>query len=555
MSTTPDAPTPDSPTGTSATAGNDGPVVGGPAADASANGARALIRTLVDSGVNVCFTNPGTSEMHFVAALDEVPEMRAVLGLFEGVVTGAADGYARMAGRPAATLLHLGSGLGNGLANLHNARRARTPVVNIVGDHATYHKRYDAPLDSDIESIARGVSSWIRTSATPADVAIDAAEAVAAARGPAGQVATLVLPADASWGEAPDGPAAPVAGPTPPAPDAGAIAAIADALTSDKPTMILVGGRVVADPELLATVASIATTHGARMLCETFPARLARGAGRVHVDRLSYLAEFAQMQLDGSGHLVVVDTKSPVSFFAYPEKASDLVPVGCDVHHLVAVDGDAAEAVAALVDALGGGLEPAPVQELSPPAIPSGDLTAESLAAAIGATLRHDTIVVDEGNTSGLFLAGHTAAAPAHDLLCLTGGAIGIGLPLATGAAVACPDRPVLCVESDGSTMYTAQALWTQAHEKLDITTVVCNNRSYAVLNMELGRVGAGTGGPRARAMFDLSEPPLDFVALATACGVDAVRATTADELVAALLRAQRSPGPHLIEALVPPVV
>ena len=530
-------------------------VVGQPAADPTSNGARALIRTLVDSGVDVCFTNPGTSEMHFVAALDEVPEMRAVLGLFEGVVTGAADGYARMARRPAATLLHLGSGLGNGLANLHNARRARTPVVNIVGDHATYHKQYDAPLDSDIESIARGVSSWIRTSATPSDVASDAAEAVAAARGPAGQVATLILPADSSWGEAPGGPATPVPSRTPSEPDEAVISAVAAALTSGRPTLLLVGGRVTSDPDLLATVAAVATSHGARLLCETFPARLARGAGRVPVDRLSYLAEFAQMQLDGTEHLVMVDAKAPVSFFAYPEKPSDLVPAGCQAHDLVAPDGDAAAAVHALVAALGSAIGTAPVQELAPPLAPTGELTAESLAAAIGATLREGTIVVDEGNTSGLFLAGHTAAAPAHDLLCLTGGAIGIGLPLATGAAVACPDRPVLCVESDGSTMYTAQALWTQAHEQLDITTVVCNNRSYAVLNMELGRVGAGTGGPRARAMFDLSDPPLDFVALATACGVDAVRVTTADELVNALRRSHLTPGPHLIEAVVPPLV
>jgi acetolactate synthase I/II/III large subunit len=558
MTSTADTPRPATGPHTDSDSGSDSPdaaVVGGPAADASSNGARALIRTLVDSGVDVCFTNPGTSEMHFVAALDEVPEMRAVLGLFEGVVTGAADGYARMAGRPAATLLHLGSGLGNGLANLHNARRARTPVVNIVGDHATYHKRYDAPLDSDIESIARGVSSWIRTSASPGDVAADAAEAVAAACGPPGQVATLILPADASWGAAPGGPAAPVAPSPPAAPDHAAVTAVAGALASGRPTVLLVGGRVAADPDLLATVASVATTHGARLLCETFPARLARGAGRVAVDRLSYLAEFAQMQLDGCEHLVVVDARSPVSFFAYPEKASDLVPAGCAVHHLVSTEGDAAASVEALVEALDTDLVPATVQELAPPAAPTGALTAETVAAAIGATLRDGTIVVDEGNTSGLFLAGMTVGAPAHDLLCLTGGAIGIGLPLATGAAVACPDRPVLCVESDGSTMYTAQALWTQAHEQLDITTVVCNNRSYAVLNMELGRVGAGSGGPRARAMFDLSDPPLDFVALATACGVDAVRATTADELVDALVRAQASPGPHLIEAVVPPVV
>src|SRR5436305_8660481 len=159
------------------------------------NGAQALIRTLVDAGVTTCFTNPGTSEMHFVAALDSVPEMRAVLGLFEGVATGAADGYARMADAPAATLLHLGPGLGNGLANLHNARRAKVPIVNIVGDHATYHTRYDAQLQSDIETVARNVSTWVRTSRSAAELARAAAEAVRGAAGPPGQVAAVLLPA------------------------------------------------------------------------------------------------------------------------------------------------------------------------------------------------------------------------------------------------------------------------------------------------------------------------------------------------------------------------
>jgi len=525
-----------------------------PAADPSANGARALIHTLLDSGVDTCFANPGTSEMHFVAALDEVPAMRGVLALFEGVATGAADGYARMAGRPAATLLHLGSGLGNGLANLHNARRARTPVVNIVGDHATHHKRFDAPLDSDLESIARGVSSWIRIPQTPDELAPAAAEAVAAAMGPPGQVATLVLPADVSWGAAP-GPAAPVAMRVPAPPDADAIAGAATALRSGERTVVLVGGRVVADASLLATAAAAAAACGAQLLAETFPARMARGAGRVAVDRLSYLAEFAQMQLDGARHLVLVDARAPVSFFAYPDKASDLVPGGCVVHDVVASDGDAAGAVAALADALGVRAADANVQPLDVPGRPDGALTGDSLASALAATLAEGTILVDEGNTSGLFVAGRTTAAPPHDLLCLTGGAIGIGMPLATGAAVACPDRPVLCLESDGSSMYTAQALWTQAREGLDVTTVVCNNRSYAVLNMELGRVGAGAGGPRARAMFDLAQPPLDFVSLAAGCGVPAERVDTADGLCAALDRAAAEPGPHLIEALVPPLV
>lgn len=525
-----------------------------PAADPSSNGARALIHTLLDSGVDVCFANPGTSEMHFVAALDEVPAMRGVLALFEGVATGAADGYARMAGRPAATLLHLGSGLGNGLANLHNARRARTPVVNIVGDHATHHKRFDAPLDSDLESIARGVSSWIRVPQTPEELASAAADAVAAASGPPGQVATLVLPADVSWG-ASSGPAPAVSPANPTPPDAAAIESAVAALRSTEQTVVLVGGRVVADPALLAGVAAAAASAGARLLAETFPARIARGAGRVPVERLSYLAEFAQMQLDGARHLVLVDTRAPVSFFAYPDKASDLVPAGCTVHELVAPSSDAAAAVAGLVDGLGVSATDAAVQAPDAVERPSGPLTGDSLASALASSLVEGTVLVDEGNTSGLFVAGRTAGAPPHDVLCLTGGAIGIGLPLATGAAVACPDRPVLCLESDGSAMYTAQALWTQAREGLDVTTVVCNNRSYAVLNMELGRVGAGVGGPRARAMFDLAQPPLDFVALATGCGVPAERVDTADGLCAALDRAAAEPGPHLIEALVPPLV
>ena len=519
------------------------------------NGARALMETLVAAGVDVCFANPGTSEMHFVAALDEVPAMTGVLALFEGVATGAADGYTRVTGRPAATLLHLGSGLGNGLANLHNARRARSPIVNIVGDHATYHKRYDAPLDSDIASIAAGVSSWIRTSGSSGEVASDAADAVAAAVGPPGQVATLILPADSCWDPAPDAPVPAPPWHIPEPVDDAAVRDVARALGSGEPAVVLVGGRVAADETLLARVAAVAAATGARLLCETFPARLARGAGRVPVDRLSYLAEFASAQLDGTRHLVVVDTRSPVSFFAYPGKPSDLVPGGCEVWNVVAPGGDAAAAVDALVEATGAGTTPPPLQDALRPDPPTGALTAETLAAALGATLPEGAILVDEGNTSGLFVAGATAGAPPHDQLCLTGGAIGIALPLATGAAVGAPDRPVVCLESDGSAMYTAQALWTQARHNLNVTTVVCNNRSYAVLNMELSRVGAAMGGDAAKAMFDLSEPPLDFVALAGAMGVEGRRATTAGELVDALAWSLATPGPQLIDAEVPPLV
>jgi acetolactate synthase-1/2/3 large subunit len=516
------------------------------------NGAQALIRTLIASGVDTCFMNPGTSEMHFVAALDAVPEMRGVLALFEGVATGAADGYGRMANRPAATLLHLGPGLGNGLANLHNARKGQTPIVNIVGDHATYHKQYDAQLESDIDTVARNVSRFIRWSAKTEEVGSDAADSVAAAFGPPGQVATLVLPADISWGEGGE-----VAAPVDPHPRAtvpdGAVRAIADALRSGEPAALLVGGTACR-ASALALARAIADTAGAKLLCETFPARIERGAGRVPVDRIAYLAEFATMQLDGLRHLVLVDAKAPVSFFAYPDKASWLAPDGCEVHTLAGPADDTPAALTALADVLGVTATSAERQPLALPPLPSGALTAQSVCATLGALLPEGAIVSDEGNTSGLFAAGATAGSPPHDWLCLTGGAIGQGLPVAVGAAVACPDRRVIALESDGSAMYTLQSLWTMARESLDVTTILFNNGSYAVLNMELGRVGA-EAGPRARAMLDIRQPDLDFVALANGMGVTATRATTAEEFNDQLERALATPGPSLVEAIVPSIV
>ena len=514
------------------------------------NGARALLSTLVDAGVDVCFANPGTSEMHFVAALDDVPAMRGVLTLFEGVATGAADGYGRVAGRPAATLLHLGPGLGNGLANLHNARRARTPVVNIVGDHATYHTRFDAPLESDIASIAGAVSGWYRSTARADDVAGDAADAVAAALGPPGCVATLVLPADASWSETAQGPCPPrpVARPATAATDT--VEEIAKALRSSERAALFLGGTALR-AEGLRAASRIAVTTGAALMGETFPANLERGAGLPAVDRLGYFAELAQGQLEGVSHLILVDAKSPVSFFAYPGKPSDLVPPDCTVHTLARPGEDAAAALEALAEAVGAPAHAGAPAEAVRPDRPSGAVTTESLAAAIGATLPEGAVVVDEGNTAGLFVAGATAGAPRHDWLTLTGGAIGIGLPMATGAAVAAGGRPVLCLQADGSAMYTLQALWTQAREGLGVTTVVLSNRSYAILNIELHRVGADAGGPQARRLLDLSEPDLDFCALARGMGVPARRAETAEELTAALEAGFAEAGPSVIEVVI----
>jgi acetolactate synthase-1/2/3 large subunit len=513
------------------------------------NGAQALIHTLVDARVDVCFMNPGTSEMHFVAALDSVPAMRGVLALFEGVATGAADGYGRMTDRPAATLLHLGGGLGNGLANLHNARRARTPIVNVVGEHATYHRRFDAPLESDIETVARNVSRWIRTSRSAAEVARDAADAVAAALGPPGQIATLILPADACWLPAP-GPAAPLPAARPRPVSAAAFDEVAAALRSGEPAALLLGGGVTR-ARGLAAASRVAAQAGAKLLCETFPARLERGAGLPAAERVAYFAEFAAAQLQGLRHLVLVEAGAPVSFFAYPGRPSELVPEGCAVHVLAFPGDDAIGALEALAGAVGAPRSAPSVAAQRPPK-PSGELTPEAVAQAVGALLPEGAIVSDEGATAGVRAFPASAGAPPHDWLCLTGGAIGQGLPLGTGAAVACPGRRVLCLEADGSAMYTPQALWTQAREGLDVTTVILNNRSYAILNVELSRVGAEPAGPRARDMLDLSRPDLDFVALARGMGVPASRATSADDFSKQLEASFAEPGPHLIEALLP---
>ena len=513
------------------------------------NGAKALIDTLIKAGVDTCFTNPGTSEMHFVAALDST-DMKAVLCLFEGVATGAADGYARMANKPAATLLHLGCGLGNGLANLHNARKAQVPMINIIGDHATYHTQYDAQLQSDIETVARNCSSWVRTSASTEQLAADAAEAVAVAAGVPAQISTLILPADVSWG---DGASAVEVAPAakPPVAADDTVETIAAALKGGSKTALLLGGRVLREDGLRAA-SQIAEKTGAKLFCEVFPTRLRRGAGVPHVERVAYLAEMSSVQLGEFENLVLVDAKAPVSFFAYPGKKSYLVPEGCGLHNLVEPEQDALGSLLALVDAVeASGTEPS-LPALERPTLPDGKLTGAKACQAIGALLPENAIISDEAQTSGVMLPASTANAPKHDLLTLTGGAIGQGLPVAVGAAVACPDRPVLALTGDGSAMYTNQALWTMVNEDLDVTVVIFNNRSYAILNVELERVGAEGADTKAKSQLDLSEPPIDFVALARSMGMSATSVSTARGFNRALENAFREPGPHLIEAIVP---
>jgi acetolactate synthase I/II/III large subunit len=520
-------------------------------------GAQQIISTLASNSVEVAFANPGTSEMHFVAALDSVPEMRAVLCLFEGVATGAADGYGRIARKPAATLLHLGPGLANGLANLHNARRARTPIVNLVGDHATYHKILDAPLESDIESLAAPMSEWVHRCDNLGFLASDVEAAVRQACGPPGRVATLIVPADLSWLEVGDFAttrtpgSATVGAFVPSARQVGSdvVDEVAKALRAGSGAALLIGGTVTRRRGLEAAT-RVAASTGAKLLCETFPAVIERGAGIPPVERLAYLSEFASAQLEGITTLVLVDAASPVSFFAYPDKASDLVPAACAVHVLASGADDAVGALEHLADLLAPSSE-GPSQQSQThsgrPELPTGAINSRSVAGAVASILPEDAIVSDESNTAGLWMWGSTEACPPHEWLSLTGGSIGQGLPVATGAAIAAPGRRVISLEGDGSAMYTLQSWWTQARESLDVTTVIFENHSYAILELELNRVGAEPPGPVAKAMLELEPPPLDFVSLARGMGVPAWRASTAEELTSMLSRSTKERGPSVI--------
>lgn len=516
------------------------------------NGARSLIETLVTSGVDVCFANPGTSEMHFVAALDEVPGMRAVLGLHENVVTGAADGYARITGRPAATLLHLGPGLANGLANLHNARRAHTPIVNIIGDHATHHHEYDAPLESSIELLTTWTTGQMFRADNAATISTQAVNAIEASTAAPGQVSHLVLPADVSWNEGGAPSASPAVTPIPGIVDKRGLEHAADVLRSGRRVTLLLGGPTTRETGLVAA-SRIASATGAGVLIETFPARLESGAGVPLFDRLAYLAEAAAGQLIDTDDLLLVGAPSPVAFFAYPGKPPHPLSEGTRVERLAESDDGTLETLVALADLVAPDTLPIRAP-LARPHVNAGDLTIENWVAAIGSLLPEGAIVSDEANTSGFLLPGALAGAPRHDLLTLTGGAIGQGMPVATGAAIAAPGRSVINLQADGSALYSITALWTQAREGLDVTTVILNNHAYAILRMELQRVGASAAGSAANRLLDLANPSIDFVRIAEGFGVPATRATTTQELSAQFAEAIRTPGPHLIDASIPPL-
>ncbi|WP_225025980.1 acetolactate synthase large subunit [Xinfangfangia pollutisoli] len=515
------------------------------------NGADILCETLLANGIDTCFANPGTSEMHFVAALDRQPRMRCVLGLSEGVVTGAADGYARMAGKPAVTLLHTGPGLANGLANLHNARRARSPMVNVVGDHATYHLQHDAPLTSDIEGLARPMSHWVGRITDAGDLRARTEAAIRAALTGAGGIATLILPADAAWSAAIGGTPTAIARPQPDPVDAGRVDAAARALANGLPTTILVTGTALR-AGTLEVLDRIAQKTGARVMAQQANGRMQRGAGRVALDRVPYVIDQALDSFAQTAQLILIGAKAPVGFFAYPGKPGSMLPEGCSVIQMAGADADLPAAVEALAQAVGA--SPALPPRLAArqlPDLPGGALTPDVIALSLARLMPDEAIICDESVTSGRDFFRATYGAAPHDFLQLTGGAIGIGIPLATGAAVACPDRKVIGLQADGSGMYTLQGLWTQARENLDVVTIVFANRRYQILHGELKNVGAGQPGENARRMLDLDNPALDWVSLARGMGVEAARAETAEAFHDLLQAACRRKGPFLIEAVI----
>jgi len=510
------------------------------------NGAQSLVATLIAGGIEVCFTNPGTSEMHLVAAFDRQKQLRSVLGLFEGVVTGAADGYARMACKPACTLLHLGPGLANGMANLHNARRARTPMVNIVGQHATTHLRHDAPLHSDIPGIANPWSDWTRTSSSAAELGRDTADALRAAQSEGGQVATLIVPADAAWNDGgivvSEGAPIPIR-----LPASAAVQHVGKLLHSAKKTALVLGGNALYGRGL-ALAGTIAEATGTALIAPYPFARMERGAGRPEVLRVPYPREQAIALLQEFSELILVGAQRPIAYFASPKADATVIPCGCRVHTLASPNEDPCGALEALASWLSARDAKNPLRKQEQVHQPCGAITLDGLAAVMAATLPENAIVVDESMTSGRGMLAAAKNAPPHDWLGNTGGSIGIALPLAVGAAIACPSRKVLCLSADGSSMYTLQALWTMARESLKVTTVIFSNRVYSVLKREFASLGMGDPGPVARDLFEIDRPALDWVALAKGMGVPGCRVSSLEDFSKAVLNGYSAEGPTLIE-------
>jgi acetolactate synthase I/II/III large subunit len=516
--------------------------------DEDMNGAESLLQTFIDAGLTVCFANPGTTEMPMVQALDARPGMRPILCLFEGVATGAADGYARMTGKPGLTLLHLGPGFANGVAYLHDARRARSPIVNLIGDHATWHVAADAPLQSDIESLARPVSAWVHRSRSAREMASDAVEAIAAASIYPGRIATLILPHDYQMQEA-HGPAATKPIEAPPQPGDSVVGAVVTALRSGEPTALFLGGFALRERGLKAA-ARIESATGCKLMCETFPARWDRGVGTPVLERLPYFPEPGIAAIAPYRTVILAGARSPVTFFGYPGVSSYFISNQQTTLTLASPEEDVVAALEALSEALGAPAQIETNGTLQTPGRPEGKITPESFSAVVSSLIPDHAIVMDESNTSLGPLYGLSASAREHTILTQPGGAIGLGPPCATGAAVASPDRVVINLQADGSAMYTIQSLWTQARESLNVKTLICNNRSYRILGVELARAGVKEFGEQAKRLIGLNNPTLDWVSLAKGLGVPAIRVDTAEGLAQALARALQEPGPQLIDVI-----
>ncbi|MBS1811493.1 MAG: acetolactate synthase large subunit [Acidobacteria bacterium] len=509
-------------------------------------GAESVINTAVAAGIDVCFANPGTTEIPLVQAIDNVAGMRAVLVLFEGVATGAADGYSRMTGKPGLTLLHLGPGFANGIAYLHDAKRARSSIINLIGEHATWHIPADPPLNSDIESLARPVSHWVHRNQSAETQASDMAEAVAAASVFPGRIATLILPNDYLLADVnSQAELRPIAAPPKVEPET--IVEIAKLLRQSRPSALFLGGFGLRKRGLQAA-ARIAAATGCQLICETAPTHLERGAGSPHLLRLPYFPEPGMEMLAPYQNVILAGARNPVTFFGYPNIRSYFVAPEQNLAVLATPEDDIAAALEALADELGASANAGVMIDLARPERPTGRLTPETLARAVAAVQPEGTIIMEEGISSTRNFFQLSNGAPFHSYLAQPGGAIGLGMPCATGAAIACPDRPVITLQSDGAGMYTLQALWTQAREGLNVTTLLCNNRQYQILNIELRRAGIEQIGDKARTLIGLDNPSLDWVSLAKGMGVAAVAVETAEALTQELEIALAEPGPHLIE-------
>ena len=514
------------------------------------NGAESLVRTLLNCGVTHCYANPGTSEMHLVQAIDAVDDFSSSLCLFEGVCTGAADGYGRMTGIPATTLLHLGAGLGNGIANLHNCRRAGTPLINLIGDHAIHHAPYDAPLTSDVEAVAKPVSSWIRTSRTSQGLGIDAEDSVLAALSnhpdPQGNIATLIIPTDCAWGEGIERKSG-IEEPLLTSVDSTTITSVARRIDSN--TVLLVDGNGLSRPGVKAA-GRIAAKTGCRVFTPTFPARVDVGPDLPDVNRLPYFPEDVLHVLQGTSQVVLAGGAAPVSFFAYQGQPSNLVPPDTEVVHLAHRHEDVAQAL--LDVALEIEAPAALTTGRERPELPSGDLRVRSIAQAVAALAPENCVVsVDSGGGGAAY--NELRNCVPHSWLNLTGGSIGGGGPVAVGAATACPDRTVFALLGDGGAGYTIQYLWTAAREDLKVISVIFSNRQYNILEVEYRRMGVNEIGAKAASLFDLTNPELDWVAIAKGFGVPGQKATDCASFNSALQSAIASEGPYLIEAdLVP---